>query len=678
MLLPRCSRRRASLAACLAATVALAVLAARSRTAVGSEGGERLAASPHATVEALAPKERGDGVAPTERESFAAGAPAPRADEDVRHDCPFLPDEPSDVSVSVGDTSNGYLVQGARIDESEALGILPKQRERELRYGTSELVELLGEAAHALHGATKTKLWLGNVARPGGGDISYSISHNSGRDADVAFAYLDAKGRPVDPPELVRLGPSGLSSGGGFRIDVARTWRIVKSLVTSKRASVQWLFISAPLERQLLAHARRQREPGSLIKKASDAMLQPGGSGAHDDHLHVRVFCSERDVLGGCEDAGTEQPWHRGFDGKKRQRIASVAAFLGSEVADVRKSAVDRLVLLDAREELERLVAALDDREAIVRRAAVRAIAALGGEGHVERLARLFETDPDALVRIAVIQAAGKLGGRAAGELLRSAVGAPESDTPILAGLGIALGKPVGGALALDGLSFVASWRAARAAASPSLGEPPEPDASWGFAADLAAQLAAPLFAEARMHEAMQLAAIDAAGLSERFEPVEPLLSLLEDRRVDVRSAAERALGMLTNASLPTNLEGDAAARGRSLATWNAAWSRSKRAPRDAWLVSGFRAAGYDVRELSTRRAWDLVRATAAAPHVSFNAQRTLMRLFHHRPASLAWSAADACRHWLRFVATNRQRHRLAPPPATVWKACAASRDAHD
>lgn len=654
------------------------MFAARSRTAVGSEGGERLGAPLDATVAALAPNDRGDGVASAQRENAAAGANASRAEEDVRHDFPFLPDEPSEVSVSVGDTSNGYLVQGARIDESDALGILPKQRERGLRYGTSELVLLLDEAARALHGATKTKLWLGNVGRRGGGDISYSISHNSGRDADVAFAYLDAKGRPVDPPDLVRLGPGGLSSGGGFRIDVARTWRIVKSLVTSKHATVQWLFISAPLERQLIAHARRQREPGSLIKKASDAMLQPGGSGAHDDHLHVRVFCSERDVLGGCEDAGTEQTWHRGFDAKKRARIATVAAFLGSDVADVRKAAVDRLVLLDAKDQLERVVAALDDKEPIVRRAAVRAIAAMGGEGHVERLARVFATDPDALVRIAVIQAAGKLGGRAAGELLRAAVGVPESETPLFAGLGIAFGAPVGGALALDGLSIVESWRAARAAAFPSLGESPEPDASWGIAAELAAQLAAPLFAEARMHEAMQLAAIDAAGLSERFEPVEPLLSLLEDRRADVRNAAERALGMLTNTSLPTTLDGDLAARRRSLALWNATWSRSKRAPREAWLVSGFRAAGYDVRELSTRRAWDLVRATAAAPHVSFNAQRTLMRLFHHRPDSLSWSAADACRHWLRFVATNRQRHRLSPPPATVWKACAASRDAHD
>ncbi|MSP25631.1 MAG: hypothetical protein EXR75_10780 [Myxococcales bacterium] len=442
-------------------------------------------------------------------------------------------------------------------------------------------------------------------------------------------------------------------------------------------------------------------------------MLQPGGSGAHDDHLHVRVFCSERDVLGGCQDAGTEQRWHHGFEREKRERSAVVATFLRAPEAEVRKRALDRLVLLDAPAQLDGVLRALDDPEAVVRHAAVRAVAAMGGESHVDRLAQLFATDADTTVRIAVIQAAARLGGRASGVLLASAVGTSERDAPLLVGLSIALGAPVEQALALDAWSFVRAWRAARAgtellaaealersvgpplpigqaigtaAVAPlpsvqALGTSAEPlgaSASWGLATALAEYLVAPLFAEARMHETMQLVAIDAAGLSERFEPVGPLIRLLDDRRLDVRTAADRALRMLTNTSYPTHFDGELATRAKSHAMWSAAWQRSQRVPRDVWLVNGFRSAGYDVRELSTHRAWDLVRATAGPPHISFNAQRTLMRLFRHYPDSLAWSEHDACRHWLRWVASHRHQHRIAAPPATVWKACTAPREVHD
>src|SRR5687768_14894673 len=111
---------------------------------------------------------------------------------------PHLPGDPPGKSISVGDTSHGYLVHGVRLEESDALGILPAVRNREVRYGTEELVGLLGHAAQVLHAETGTRMWVGNLSHRGGGDIPFSVSHNSGRDADVAFAYLDGQGEPHD------------------------------------------------------------------------------------------------------------------------------------------------------------------------------------------------------------------------------------------------------------------------------------------------------------------------------------------------------------------------------------------------------------------------------------------------------------------------------------------------
>jgi hypothetical protein len=69
------------------------------------------------------------------------------------------------------------------------------------------------------------------------------------------------------------------------------------------------------------------------------------------------------------------------------------------------------------------------------------------------------------------------------------------------------------------------------------------------------------------------------------------------------------------------------------------------------------------------------VRATSAADHLSFNAQRTLMRLFDHRPASLSWKKQDACLHWLRWMMARRHSYQLAAPTSDLARACSDARD---
>src|SRR5690606_15018228 len=124
--------------------------------------------------------------------------------------------------------------------------------------------------------------------RRGGGDIEWSVSHNSGRDADIAFCYRDAAGKPVDPPNLVPLDREGFSKDRKLRFDPTRTWLVVRSMLESEAASVQYLFISHSLKVQLLAAARRQGAPATLNERANVILRQPGGSHPHDDHLHLR------------------------------------------------------------------------------------------------------------------------------------------------------------------------------------------------------------------------------------------------------------------------------------------------------------------------------------------------------------------------------------------------------
>ena len=589
--------------------------------------------------------------------------PAQERSEEIVRQFPFLDDESCAGSRSVGDTSCGYLIGSGRLEENERIGILPKQRERGLRHGTDELLAAIDDASLALYRATRTKLWVGNIARRGGGDIPWSVSHNSGRDADIAFGYQDLLGRAADPPDLVPLNSAGVSAQYGLRFDVGRTWLVVKALLESPHAQVQYLFISAPLKNLLLVHAKRIAEPDALVLKAAEVLRQPGGSGAHDDHLHVRVYCSERDTLAGCKDAGVEHSWHRGFDDAKRRRIGELREFLGSADASVRRRATDRLVLLDAREALDAVAAGLADVDDSVRRAAVNAIGAFGAESHVDRLAALWSTEPEFLVRIALLEAATKLGGAASGTLLARAVGVPER-------------------LPSELDRAVAAWR--------ELASPPAAAIAphlfpWAFPHREVTSLEAlffpalvahddwlgPLAAEAHLATALQLAAIDAAARSERLEPAGALANLLNAEDADVRFAADRALAFTTN---QPPLWSGAAASVRPPSTacsrWRQLLAKNAAAPRDAWLVSGFRGAGFDIAAIHPRYAWELVRATASSDHLSFNAQRALMRLFDHRPPSLAWSKKDACSHWLRWLEGNRTSQRLAAPNPALRVTC--------
>jgi len=223
------------------------------------------------------------------------------------------PDRRLSGSVSIGTVGRGRLLGGVRLAESGAHhSIIERHRKRNTQWGTQELVDLIRDAAREVADAHPgSTLRVGNLGRPGGGDIPWSSSHNSGRDADLAFYCEDAStGQPVLAPELIEFGPDGRAvERPELRFDVERNWTLVKALLTHPDASMQWLFISESLKQKLLEHARESGEPSELVQRADEVLHQPTDAPPHADHLHLRMTCPTQDRLEGCLDYGPRWDW---------------------------------------------------------------------------------------------------------------------------------------------------------------------------------------------------------------------------------------------------------------------------------------------------------------------------------------------------------------------------------
>jgi len=157
---------------------------------------------------------------------------------------------------------------------------------------------------------------VGDLSAREGGRLTGHASHRTGRDVDLLFFTLTLEGEPLESPGFVRFGPDGLSrlpdERGGVkyvRFDVAREWLLVKALLTSEEANIQWLFMSAPLEALLVQYALAAGETPELVWRAETVLLEPSDSLPHDDHIHARTACLPGEAVTGCEGGGPYWPW---------------------------------------------------------------------------------------------------------------------------------------------------------------------------------------------------------------------------------------------------------------------------------------------------------------------------------------------------------------------------------
>ncbi len=229
------------------------------------------------------------------------------------------------TSVSTGQIHAGRVRQPARLRlRGVGYQVPDKWRRRGFNYGTDELVGALQHAAARV----KARYWqstagFADLSPEQGGPSKWHKSHQAGRDVDVLFYTKLADGKSLPPPaeDMILFGSEGrpilpAEYTAGYadpqwadrRFDARKNWLFIEALLRDPTIRVQWIFISRALEALILADARKRGRPEWIVSYAETVMQQPGDSLPHDDHMHIRIYCSRADRFHGCKDMGVV--WH--------------------------------------------------------------------------------------------------------------------------------------------------------------------------------------------------------------------------------------------------------------------------------------------------------------------------------------------------------------------------------
>ena len=227
---------------------------------------------------------------------------------------------PGSVSTSIGGPNDGRL-EGAVALPLRGPGFrFNPRRAEEARYGAVEMVQaLIAAAARVERELPGGELTINDLGYQEGGPIPHHGSHRAGRDVDTLFYLLDRSGHPF-PSVGAPIDPRG--EGTDYRdlaapeddipvrIDLPRTWLFVRALLEHETESpVQRIFVVEHLRTMLLDHARSVGAPEATVQRFAELTCQP--SYPHDDHFHIRFFCSSEDIQDGCEDESPIYPWRR-------------------------------------------------------------------------------------------------------------------------------------------------------------------------------------------------------------------------------------------------------------------------------------------------------------------------------------------------------------------------------
>jgi penicillin-insensitive murein endopeptidase len=217
---------------------------------------------------------------------------------------------------SIGVPHQGMITNAVALPKKgEGYGLL---RNNGRNWGHPRMIAAIEAAAKSVRHARPggARLMIGDIGARWGGGASGHRSHRTGRDADLLIYVLTTDGRSIESPGFLRFGPDGLAEidkGKFVRIDLEREWQLVKALITTREANVQWLFFARWLEALVIEYARARGEDPELVWYAENVLLQPGDSGSHDDHLHLRIACMPDEAVAGCLGGGPYWPWLPGL-----------------------------------------------------------------------------------------------------------------------------------------------------------------------------------------------------------------------------------------------------------------------------------------------------------------------------------------------------------------------------
>jgi penicillin-insensitive murein endopeptidase len=298
-------------------------------------------------------------------------------------------------SYSLGTTSRGRLVGGRPLPtDHPALVARPVAIQRGAIHGTDELIGALERAAsHVASRWPGSRLYAGDISARDGGDIGGHVSHNSGRDVDLAFYARDAAGRIADSDAFLAFRGDGATPDGERAFDDARNFELVATLVRDPRIQVQWIFVSAPLRDRILRAGVAAGADPTVLERVAAVLSQPRDSSPHAEHFHMRIYCALDERVEGCLDAGRVHPWVDTFDAALAERVAEVVPLLSSGGADEVRYAITRLVRLRARDAVDAIEPLTTHADAETRALATDAVAFLRGERTPPAWAHLLPED---------------------------------------------------------------------------------------------------------------------------------------------------------------------------------------------------------------------------------------------------------------------------------------------
>jgi len=508
---------------------------------------------------------------------------------------PFLNDEDS-RSVSIGTVTHGTLYHSEELRfPNPHVGVLSVQLARGLQFGTSELIGAIERAAASVaenNGGWTT--WIGNIGRRSGGDIPYSVSHNSGRDADIAFYYADpATGLQLVPPDLLPVDSTlqAVRDGVTYQFDMERNWAFIQALLEDPEIQVQFLFISNGLKQQLLEHARDRDVSSDTIARAETVMGQPGRRNPHDDHLHIRLYCSEFGIEAGCENIGRTHSWIETYDSERRGQVARLRTRLDSSDAEERARAIERLVLLQEPRYVGQIAALFGDPTPRVRAAAVAAVSDLAPARFLDELETLWLQETDLAVMSRVARALSLQPIDEVEAFLIAQLESPRSVSD--------------DGLTMDGRCFV----------------------------------------------------VDALADLGSVQAVGALTSLLSEPDPYLRGRVDWALGRLTNSRLSgdwSDLTLDAASLDSAESNWKVRLEALSQIPPEQWFSQQLSESGFTPDEEGNLTPVTLTEVIGRGQsHQSLNAQLALMRAFDRDVLSPTWPRGDASWYWREVVGTE-------------------------
>ena len=253
--------------------------------------------------------------AAVEQEAAREATPDAAARIEPESGLPQLP--PPSASTSIGSPTDGRLRGGVPLPLVGPGFRFNDRRARDARYGTVETIHaIVAAAAQVARVHPGSEVVVNDIGLAGGGPIAHHGSHRAGRDADILFFLRDRHGAPL-PSVGAPIDPAGegtdfkdLASAGDdvpVRFDAERTWSLVQALLEVRPAEVQRIFVAEHLRALLLTAAERRGAAAETVARFAEVSCQPGYP--HDDHLHVRWFCSLEDARAGCIDVPPVYPW---------------------------------------------------------------------------------------------------------------------------------------------------------------------------------------------------------------------------------------------------------------------------------------------------------------------------------------------------------------------------------